>query len=61
MLLLLSGGGGGGGGQPQKSFIKPWIYINATVVERINFGIGSSVRVLNVCVPEDKNSGYVKK
>jgi hypothetical protein len=41
--------------------IKPWVYINATVVERINFGTGSSVRVLHVTVPEDKNSGYVKK
>lgn len=41
--------------------IKPWVYINATVVERINFGTGSSVRVLHVAVPEDKNSGYVKK
>jgi hypothetical protein len=41
--------------------IKPWVYINANVVERINFGTGSSVRVLHVAVPEDKNSGYVKK
>ena len=41
--------------------IKPWVYIDATVVERINFGTGSSVRVLHVAVPEDKNSGYVKK
>lgn len=44
-----------------KNFIRPWVYINADVVERINFGTGSSVRILNVSVPEDKNSGYVKK
>mmetsp|Transcript_7848 Transcript_7848/g.13662 ORF Transcript_7848/g.13662 Transcript_7848/m.13662 type:complete len:347 (+) Transcript_7848:271-1311(+) len=41
--------------------IKPWIFIDADVVERINFGTGSSVRMLHVSVPEDKNSGYVKK
>ena len=40
---------------------KPWIYVDADVVERINFGTGSSVRMLHVNVPEDKNSGYVKK
>ncbi|KAL3803106.1 hypothetical protein ACHAW5_001970 [Stephanodiscus triporus] len=44
-----------------KNFLRPWVYINADVVERINFGTGSSVRILNVSVPEDKNSGYVKK
>jgi hypothetical protein len=41
--------------------IRPWAYIDADVVERINFGTGCSVRMLHVCVPEDKNSGYVKK
>ena len=40
---------------------KPWIFVDADVVERINFGTGSSVRTLHVNLPEDKNSGYVKK
>jgi len=40
--------------------LRPWIFIDADVVERINFGTGSSVRILHVSVPEDKNSGYVK-
>lgn len=44
-----------------KHFLKPWVYVDAEVVERINFGTGSSVRILHVSVPEDKNSGYVKK
>ncbi|KAL7546527.1 hypothetical protein ACHAWF_009860 [Thalassiosira exigua] len=40
---------------------KPWVYVDADIVERINFGTGSSARMLHVSVPEDKNSGYVKK
>jgi hypothetical protein len=44
-----------------KNFMRPWVYIDADVVERINFGTGSNVRILHVAVPEDKNSGYVKK
>ena len=43
------------------SNLKPWIFIDADVVERINFGTGSSVRMLHLSIPEDKNSGYVKK
>lgn len=46
---------------PKFTNMKPWIFIDADVVERINFGTGSSVRMLHVSVPEDKNSGYVKK
>jgi len=46
---------------PKFPNIRPWIFIDADVVERINFGTGSSVRILHVIVPEDKNSGYVKK
>ena len=42
------------------SSIKPWIFIDADVVERINFGTGSSVRMLHLSIPDDKNSGYVK-
>ena len=41
--------------------LRPWAYIDSDVVERINFGSGCNVRMLHVCVPEDKNSGYVKK
>ncbi len=41
--------------------LRPWAYMDADVVERINFGSGCSVRMLHVIVPEDKNSGYVKK
>ncbi len=41
--------------------LRPWAYMDAEVVERINFGSGCSVRMLHVSVPEDKNSGYVKK
>ena len=48
-------------GSPNFTNMKPWIFLDADVVERINFGTGSSVRVLHVNVPEDKNSGYVKK
>ncbi|KAL3815961.1 hypothetical protein ACHAXA_003582 [Cyclostephanos tholiformis] len=44
-----------------KSFLRPWVYINVDVVERINFGTGSSVRILHVGIPEDKNRGYVLK
>ena len=38
--------------------LKPWIYVDAEVVERVNFGNGDSVRLLYVSVPERKNSGY---
>jgi len=43
--------------------LKPWVFVDADVMERINFGTGSSVRMLHVSVPEEKNSGYaaVKK
>ena len=44
-----------------KNFLRPWVYIDADVVERINFGNGNSCRFLRSWVPEDKNSGYVKK
>ena len=44
-----------------KNFLRPWVYIDADVVERINFGNGSSCRFLRPYIPEDKNSGYVKK
>jgi len=40
---------------------KPWVFMDADVVERINFGTGSSVRILHVRLPEDRNSGYTKK
>lgn len=43
------------------SGLKPWVFVDADVVERINFGTGSSVRMLHIGVPEDKNSGYIKK
>ena len=38
--------------------LKPWVFIDADVVERVNFGSGDSVRLLYVSVPERKNSGY---
>eukprot|EP01082_Thalassiosira_pseudonana_P008792 g7809.t1 g7809 contig26:330034-331516(-) len=38
--------------------LKPWVFVDADVVERINFGSGSSVRLLYVGAPERKNSGY---
>jgi hypothetical protein len=38
--------------------LKPWIFIDADVVERVNFGSGDNVRILYVSVPERKNSGY---
>jgi hypothetical protein len=41
--------------------LRPWIFVDGDVVERINFGTGSSVRMLHVSLPKDKNSGYVKK
>ena len=41
--------------------LKPWVFIDCDVMERINFGTGSSVRMLHLSVPDDKNSGYVKK
>jgi hypothetical protein len=44
-----------------KNFHKPWVYFNVDVVERINFGTGSSVRVIHVGIPDDKNRGYVVK
>mmetsp|Transcript_6852 Transcript_6852/g.15151 ORF Transcript_6852/g.15151 Transcript_6852/m.15151 type:complete len:392 (+) Transcript_6852:189-1364(+) len=40
---------------------RPWVFVTADVVERINFGTGSSVRMLHLNLPGDKNSGYVKK
>ena len=39
---------------------KPWVFVDVDVVERINFGSGNNVRLLNVSVPEEKNSGYVR-
>lgn len=41
--------------------LKPWVFVDADVVERINFGSGSSVRMLHLSLPEDKNGGYVVK
>jgi hypothetical protein len=38
--------------------LKPWIFVDAEVVERVNFGSGDNVRLLYVSVPERKNSGY---
>ena len=38
--------------------LKPWVFVDAEVVERVNFGSGDSVRLLYVSVPERKNSGY---
>jgi hypothetical protein len=38
--------------------LKPWIFVDAEVVERVNFGSGDNVRILYVSVPEKKNSGY---
>lgn len=38
--------------------LKPWIFVDAEVVERVNFGSGDSVRLLYVNIPERKNSGY---
>ena len=46
---------------PSFANLKPWVYVDGDVVERINFGTGSSVRMLHLSLPEDKNSGYVKK
>ena len=43
------------------SNLRPWMFMNADVVEHVNFGSGSSVRVLHLSLPEDKNSGYVKR
>lgn len=44
---------------PAFTNMKPWVYLDADVVERINFGSGNNVRLLSVSVP-DKNSGYVR-
>lgn len=38
--------------------LKPWVFVDAEVVERVNFGSGDHVRLLYVSVPERKNSGY---
>jgi len=46
---------------PSFANLKPWVYVDGDVVERINFGTGSSVRMLHLSLPEDKNSGYIKK
>jgi len=45
---------------PAFTNIKPWVYLDAAVIERINFGSGSNVRFLSVSVPDEKNSGYVR-
>mmetsp|Transcript_534 Transcript_534/g.1095 ORF Transcript_534/g.1095 Transcript_534/m.1095 type:complete len:436 (-) Transcript_534:159-1466(-) len=39
--------------------MKPWVFLDAEVVERINFGTGASVRSLYVKIPDWKNGGYV--
>lgn len=44
---------------PAFTNIKPWVFLDADVIERINFGSGSNVRLLRVSVPDKKNSGYV--
>ena len=36
--------------------LKPWIFVDADVVERVNFGSGASVRVLYISISEKKNS-----
>jgi hypothetical protein len=38
--------------------LKPWIFVDAKVVERVNFGSWDHVRLLYVSVVERKNSGY---
>lgn len=40
--------------------MKPWVYLDVDVIERINFGSGNNVRFLSVRVPDEKNSGYVR-
>lgn len=39
--------------------MKPWVFLDVDVIERINFGSGNNVRFLSVKVPDEKNSGYV--
>ena len=41
--------------------VKPWVFVDAEVVEMINFGSGKSVRTLHLSVPEAKNSGGYSK
>ena len=42
--------------------IKPWVFVDAEVVEMINFGSGKSVRTLHLSVPNAKNTGgYIMK
>ena len=45
---------------PAFANIRPWVHVDANVVERINFGSGNNVRFLSVSVPDEKNSGYVR-
>mmetsp|Transcript_23462 Transcript_23462/g.46698 ORF Transcript_23462/g.46698 Transcript_23462/m.46698 type:complete len:334 (-) Transcript_23462:68-1069(-) len=40
--------------------MRPWIFLDVDVIERINFGSGNNVRFLSVTVPDEKNSGYVR-
>mmetsp|Transcript_6104 Transcript_6104/g.9501 ORF Transcript_6104/g.9501 Transcript_6104/m.9501 type:complete len:337 (-) Transcript_6104:93-1103(-) len=40
--------------------MKPWVFLDVDVIERINFGSGNNVRFLSVRVPDEKNSGYVR-
>ena len=40
--------------------MKPWVFVDVDVIERINFGRGTNVRFLNASVPDEKNSGYVR-
>ncbi|EJK49384.1 hypothetical protein THAOC_31746 [Thalassiosira oceanica] len=42
--------------------VKPWVFVDAEVVEMINFGSGKSVRTLHLSIPDTKNTGgYVMK
>ena len=45
---------------PAYTNMKPWIFLDIDVVERVNFGKGENVRFLSLNVPEEKNSGYVR-
>jgi len=45
---------------PAFTNMKPWIFLDVDVIERINFGRGTNVRFLNASVPNEKNSGYVR-
>jgi len=40
--------------------MRPWVFLDVDVIERINFGSGNNVRFLSVTVPDEKNSGYVR-